>query len=120
QGALMLALRHSVWDIYQDPGTQSLLQHWKVTDPQLTALWLDQEVTSVSLSEFLSQPRITFSDAHAALLLPLSPFRMLRASLYRAGNHVASELGAFNQGLSPEADNLMLTRDDYDWLNWAG
>lgn len=120
QGALMLALRHSVWDLYQDPGTRSLLQHWKVTDPQLTALWLDQTVTTVSLSEFLSQPDITFSDAHAALFLPLSPFRMLRASVYRAGNHVDSELGAFNQGLSPDTDNLMLTRDDYDWLNWAG
>ncbi len=119
QGAAMLAVRTSVWDVYQDPGVASLLRHWDSVDPLFASIWLQEEVNTSSLGVHRPQPSVAFSDAHAAVRLHLSPFRTLYASAYRAGNHIASELLAVNSDNPDNLDRLILTRDDYDWTNWA-
>ena len=50
----------------------------------------------------------------------LSPFHSLHASAYRAGNHIASDHVAVHVDNTVARDVLVLTRDDYDWTNWAG
>ena len=117
-GAAMLAVRSSVWGVYEDTGVASLLRRWNTVDPLLASYWVGAAVTSASLDHHLRQPVVAFSDVHASARLHLSPFRILHASLYRARNHLASDLAAVST--SEEADQLLLTRDEYDWANWAG
>src|SRR5690606_21445970 len=80
--------------------------------------WLGADVSRATLGLRRYEPAIAFSDVHAALRLHLSPFRVLYASAYQARNHIASEGAAFHSG--SEGGRLVLTRDDYDWDNWAG
>ncbi len=119
QGALMLAARSSLWDVYRDPGVEDLLRRWNAVDPLLAALWIREDVNAASLGQRLHRPDVAFSDVHAALRLPLTPFRTLYASAYRARNRISSELTAVNADAPSDPDRLILTRDDYDWTNWA-
>ena len=120
QGALMVAARTSVWDVYQDPGVESLLRHWNQVDPILASIWVQEEVNTASLDLHRHQSDVAFSDLHAAARLHLSPFRTLHVSGYRASNNIASELLAVNADQAAAPDLLILTRDDYEWTNWAG
>ncbi len=118
EGALMLALRASAWDLYRDRGVETLLQNWHRIDPFLASRWLRESVTTASLVQ-RPRPSVGFSDAHAALRLHLSPFRTLYVSAYRARNHITSDLTAVNADAATTEDRLVLTRDNYDWVNWA-
>lgn len=120
QGAAMVAVRSSVWDVYRDPGVGSLLRHWNQVDPTLASIWVREEVNAASLDLRRHQSDLAFSDVHAAARLHLSPFRILHASAYHASNHIASDLLAVNADQAADPDLLILTRDDYDWTNWAG
>ena len=120
EGAAMLALRTSVWDVYQDPGVDALLRHWNQVDPVLAAQWVREEVSTASLGRHRHDADVAFSDVHGAIRLRLNPFRTVHASAYRARNRIASDLAAVNSENLPDADLLILTRDDYDWTNWAG
>lgn len=117
-GAAMVAVRSSVWDVYEDTGVSSLLRRWNTVDPLLASYWVGEAVTSTSLDYHLRQPAVAFSDVHASARLHLSPFRILHASLYRARNRLASDLVAVSMGT--DVDQLLLKRDEYDWANWAG
>ncbi|HMB93547.1 MAG TPA: hypothetical protein VKP65_22025, partial [Rhodothermales bacterium] len=119
-GAAMLAVRSSVWGVYEDAGVSSLLRRWNTVDPLLASYWVGDPVTSASLDHHSRQPAVAFSDVHASTRLHLSPFRVLHASVYRARNGLSSDLAAVNPGSGEDADQLLLTRDEYDWANWAG
>ena len=120
QGAAMVAFRSSVWDVYRDPGVESLLRHWNQVDPILASIWVQEEVNTASLDLHRHQSDVAFSDLHAAARLHLSPFQTVHVSGYRASNNIASELLAVNADQAADPDLLILTRDDYDWTNWAG
>ncbi len=119
-GAAMLALRTSVWGVYEDPGVSSLLRHWSQVDPVLATIWVREDVSTASLGLNRHASDVAFSDLHGAVRLRLSPFQTIHASAYRAGNRIASDLAASNTGNADSTDVLVLTRDDYDWTNWAG
>ena len=119
-GAAMLALRTSIWDVYRDPGVETLLRHWNQVDPVLASRWVREDVNSASMHIYGNDADVSFSDLHAAVRLRLSPFRTFHASAYRAGNHIASGLAALNTDDPAGADLIVLTQDDYDWTNWAG
>ncbi len=119
-GAVMVAARRSAWDVYRDPGLSSLLRHWSAVDPLFASAWLGERVSRATLTAIGYEPRVAFSDVHAAARVHLSPFRVLHASAYRAGNHIAADLSALNADSPADADQLFMTRDDYDWENWAG
>lgn len=119
RGAAMVAVRSSLWDVYRDPGIESLLRHWNVVDPVLASRWLGEDVNTGTLGAQQYQPSVAFSDLHAAVRVHMSPFRTLHASVYRARNGIASDLSVVNASAASEQDRLILTSDDYDWSNWA-
>ncbi|ARA94142.1 hypothetical protein AWN76_013915 [Rhodothermaceae bacterium RA] len=120
RAAILAALRTSVWEVYRDPGVQTLLESWNTLDPVVGSLWLGDPVSQHSLTLYRQTPRVAFSDAHLALRLHLDPFRILTASAYRGRNHLAAEQTALNADDAGGEDQLILTDDAYDWLNWAG
>lgn len=119
-GAAMVALRQSAWDIYRDPGLSSLLRRWGAVDPAIASIWLAENVNPASLVWSTYRPAIAFTDVHVAARLHLSPFRVLHASAYHARSHIGAELTGLNTDRPGDADRLFLTRDEYDWENWAG
>ncbi len=119
-GAGMIAVRSSYWNVYKDPGIESLLRNWNAADPLLAAIWIREDVSTASLGLTRQQPSVGFSDIHGAARIHLSPFRTLHGSFYRARNQIGSDLLAVNENPASDLDRLMLTRDDYDWTNWAG
>ena len=116
----LFAVRSSNWGLYQDPGIESLLTQWNNADPLLTSLWLNESVGSSTLSVTDQKPRVAFSDVHGAVKVDFSPFHKLELSLYRAGNQLTSQFDAQNVPLELPTHTLMLTRDEYEWVNWAG
>lgn len=120
EGAVMVALRKSMWGVYQAPGVESLLRQWNHVDPVMASLWIQQDVTDTSLGVDQHNSDVAFSDLHAAARLQLSPFRSLHASAYRAGNQITSDHIALNTDHTTGQDVIVLTRDDYDWTNWVG
>lgn len=115
----MVSLRSSVWDVYRDPGLESLLDRWNAVDPILAGIWIRQPVSATSLTSRRHLPDLAFTDLHAAGSTDLGPFSRLHASAYRATNRIGTELAAVNAPAAAEEDRLVLTRDDYDWTNWA-
>lgn len=116
----MVSHRTSVWDYFQDPGLESLLDRWNAVDPILAGIWIREPVSSSTLTARRHLPDLAFSDLHAAAQTSLSEFSTLHTSFYRARNRIGSELAAVNADDGSVEDRLMLTRDDYDWANWAG
>lgn len=119
QGAFLLALRQSAWDVYRDPGVTSLLDQWGTVDPILGSYWLKQNVRRGTLGLQRFRSDLSFSDLHAAMRLRTSGFGQLEASLYRSGNYVASRLAA-TTAAAPDSMRLVATYDEYDWENWSG
>jgi len=119
-GTLMVAGRTSLWGVYKDPGVDALLRRWNVADPLPSSLWIGEPVTTSTLQQSRSNPQVGFSDLHVASRIDLGDFRTLDFTLYRARNHVDSELSVINASPTTPDDHLMLTRDLYDWTNWAG
>ena len=115
----LFAIRSSNWGLYHDPGIESLLTQWNNADPLLTSLWLEESVVTSSLSVMDQTPRVAFSDVHGAIKVNFSPFHKLEASIYRAGNSLTSQFDAQNVPGELQAHTLMLTRDEYEWTNWA-
>lgn len=116
----MIAARTALWDVFRDPGLENLLDRWNAVDPILAGIWIGEEVTTSSLISRRHIPELGFSDLHAAGRMQLNPFHTAHASVYRARNRIASELAAVNSASSTELDRLFITKDDYDWTNWAG
>ena len=120
--ALMAAVRSSVWSVYHDSGFQDLLGGWSAVDPTLAALWQSPSRTSSTLMRQHQEPRVAFSDVHAAARLNLSPFQVVYASFYRGSNYLATERATVSE-MTDEAgattNQFMLIRSDYDWLNDA-
>ena len=117
-GAVMAAVRRSVWGLYDAPAVASLLDRWNRLDPVLTAAWLRVPVAAASLRPLGHTPDVSFSDVHAAVRFRPEPFGTLTASLYRARNHIGADLAAVQQ--RPVADRVLAVRDVYDWTNSAG
>lgn len=114
----MVSYRNSLWNVYRDPGLASLLDRWNTVDPMLAGLWISEPVTSIVARRH--RPDVAFSDLHGAAKASLGDFRTVDASVYRASNQLGSELVAVNADPSEEPDRMLLTLDEYDWLNWAG
>ncbi len=120
EASVRVAARSGLWGLYRDPGVDELLRRWNAVDPRLASIWIGEPVNTATFTVTRRLPKIAFSDVHAAMRLRLSPFHSLDASLYRARNHIRSELTAVNAlPLTPE-DHVMLTRDEHDWSNWMG
>lgn len=120
--ALMTALRSSVWRVYHDSGFQDLLGGWSAVDPTLAALWRSSSQTSSTPLRQHQEPRVAFSDVHAAARLNLSPFQVAYASFYRGSNYLATEratVSAVDDDAGTTAHQFTLIRSDYDWLNDA-
>lgn len=119
----MVSFRTSVWDVFRDPGLESLLDHWNAVDPILAGIWINEPVTVQSLTARRHLPDLRFTDIHGAARADLGAFSTLHASAYRATNRIGSELAVVNsEGAfgSDESDVIMMTLDDYDWTNWTG
>lgn len=121
-GALMIAARGSVWDVFQERSLDQALRSWNVPDPVLLRSVVGDGEAPTDRLDFQSRgdgADISFSDVHAALDLPLGAFRTLEASVYRGTNGVGSEL--FASGLVPGdlSNPLLLSRDSYAWSNTA-
>lgn len=122
-GALMVAGRASVWDVFQEASLKDALRSWNVPDPVLLRSVVGDLEGPTDRFDFQSRSdgsELSFSDVHAALDLPLGAFRTLEASVYRGANRVGSEL--FASGLVPGdlSNPLLLSRDAYRWANTAG
>ncbi|MDZ4698809.1 MAG: carboxypeptidase-like regulatory domain-containing protein [Rhodothermales bacterium] len=117
-GSYMATVRTSAWEVYQDPSLRSLLSNWHSPDPLLSSRWTGQTVNTTSLRWYRNDPVVNFSDAHAALRFHFGPFRVLNASVYRATNGIRSVMQGINAN-GQDQQELMYTRDDYDWTNWA-
>ncbi len=122
-GAALVAARTSLWDVFEESSLAAALRSWNTPDPVLLRSVVGDGEAPTDRLEF--EPRragsdLSFSDIHAALDLPVGPFRSVSASLYRGTNTVGSELLA--SGLVPgELTNpLFLSRDRYGWENTAG
>jgi hypothetical protein len=117
-GRLLLAYRHSAWDLFRDAGLTELLQRSNQVDPLITSVWLRQPVRAGDVEMLAHRPEVAFSDAHAAVHLRPDLFTTVGGSLYRAGNFVATSQRALflNGGHQQHLD----FRDEYDWSNWAG
>jgi hypothetical protein len=119
----MISLRSSIWDVFRDPGLESLLDRWNAVDPILAGIWIDEPVSTRSLRARHHVPDLQFNDLHAAARADLSAFSTLHASAYRATNRIGSELAVVNVSEDYAADGtdvILLTLDDYDWTNWTG
>lgn len=123
QGAVMVAGRASLWDVFRERSLENALQQWNVPDPVLLRSVVGDGEAPTDRLEF--EPRshgsdLSFSDLHAAVDLPVGGFRSVEASLYRGANAVGSEL--FASGLVPGdlTNPLLLSRDAYEWSNTAG
>ncbi len=122
-GALMVAARGSVWDVFQERSLDQALRSWNVPDPVLLRSVVGDGEAPTDRLDFQSRSDgadLSFSDLHAAVDLPLGAFRSLEASVYRGTNAVGSEL--FASGLVPGdlSNPLLLSRDSYRWSNTAG
>ena len=119
-GFVMAAVRTSNWDVYQDQGVQTLLSRWNAIDPLLATFWTGEPVNSNTFNRHTQLPNIRFSDVHLASRFSLNTYHTLSGSLYRASNHLASELIASNQSGAADTDLFIFTEDSYSWLNWVG
>ncbi len=120
RAAGMFTARTGVWDVFRDPGLENHLDRWNTVDPILAGIWIGEEVNSTSLISRRHVPDLAFSDVHAAGRVQFSPFHTANASIYRARNRISSELAVVNSDAPADPDRLVLTRDEYDWTNWAG
>ncbi|MEX0822523.1 MAG: carboxypeptidase-like regulatory domain-containing protein [Rhodothermales bacterium] len=116
----MISLRSSMWDVFRDPGLESLLDRWNAVDPIFAGIWIREPVTTESLAARRHLPDLAFTDLHGAARAEITPFSTLHASAFRATNRIGSELAIINADDASELDRMMLTRDEYDWTNWAG
>ncbi|MBT8336051.1 MAG: carboxypeptidase-like regulatory domain-containing protein [Gemmatimonadetes bacterium] len=122
-GALLVAGRTSLWDVFRERSLRDALQAWNIPDPVLLRSVVGDGEAPTDRLEF--EPRsegseLSFSDIHVAADVPIGSFRGVEASFYRGSNDVGSEL--FASGLVPgELTNpLLLSRDAYRWSNTAG
>ncbi|HLT45931.1 MAG TPA: carboxypeptidase regulatory-like domain-containing protein, partial [Rubricoccaceae bacterium] len=120
EAAGMVAARTSAWDVYRDPGLSDLLAGWDAPDPLLLSGMAGYPVVLEGVGFQLSTPDAAFSDLHAAGHLRLSPFRTLHVSGYRARNRLGGAFAAYRPETPFAPTHLLLTRNDYDWTNWAG
>ncbi len=116
----MVSIRTGLWNVYRDPGVETLLERWNAVDPILAGVWIQEPVRTSSIVARRHRPDVAFSDLHGAARIELSPFRTLDVSGYRASNRLGSELVAVNAHGDDNADQMLLTIDEYDWTNWAG
>lgn len=120
ESTIMAAYRSSNWDVYQDRGIQTLLRHWNTLDPFITTSWAQEQVTPATLNRHHQEPVVSFSDLHLASRVKLSPYQSIQGSFYRADNRLASDQRAINDSAPTSPDLFIMTRDRYEWLNWAG
>lgn len=117
--SVMGALRTSTWDVYRDPGITSSLEAQGQIDPLTASLWINDDVYPGSLSYARLQPDVSFLDAHGAVRVHLSPYRILNASIYVAENNLGSNMLATNESGADEQLRLLVTNDRYEWVNTA-
>ena len=136
EGTAMVAARHSLWDLVQDPTLDQLMQDWNRFDPLLTSAILPDTSEVPGLIPEQQQNATRFADVHAATQLRFSSYSRLYASVYHGRNTIQTDLfgepvaSDWSDGEVPtseeEADDNALSdqfvqaRDDYSWRNWMG
>uniref|UniRef100_UPI000A58C593 carboxypeptidase-like regulatory domain-containing protein n=1 Tax=Rhodothermus marinus TaxID=29549 RepID=UPI000A58C593 len=117
--AVLVALRQSLWDLYQEPGLRTLLRQWNTIDPLMAARWLGEPIAREGLQAYHWRPRAAFSDLHVAGRMQPDPFQTLHVAAYRGTNRL--EAGQQTRYAAARADSarLILTEDAYRWLNKA-
>ncbi|MEL6772441.1 MAG: carboxypeptidase regulatory-like domain-containing protein [Bacteroidota bacterium] len=115
-GALMVALRQSLWDVRQEAGLRTMLREWGATDPVFTSLWLGEDVRADDLAGVAYRPTVAFTDLHAAARFRPDALSTVHVSGYHARNHVDADRAVTRT----EAAEVLAFRDEYDWRNWAG
>ena len=120
---VMASARISNWDVYEDQDVRSLLVGWNEVDPLATSFWVRREVTDATLEPLGGQPDVQFSDIHLGTRYKISPFHTLTGSLYRTTNNLSGAQGFIAQQPLDDPlneDFVLVTQNDYSWLNWAG
>ena len=127
EATTLVAARRSLWDAVRPGALDDALRDWNSVDPVLASV----------LAEDATPPRahydthrhgseLAFSDLHAATRLRVGALRSLRASLYRGGSDVSTELFAVgappvggSEGGAPDPSASFLARDATRWTNTA-
>lgn len=117
----MAAARVGLWDIVTPPQLQSTLEDWSRPDPFLIMAPLESE-TFIDPANLLGapvNPRIRFSDIHAAARIRFSPLRSVHASIYQGRHRLGG--GVLNRA-ERFADSLIdfTVEDEYAWRNRTG
>ncbi len=115
----LLAVRHSLWRLYQEPGLQTLLRQWNTIDPLMATRWLGEPIAAPGLQAYHWTPDATFSDLHAALRVRPDPFQTMRFSAYRGTNRLQARQQTRYAAATADTARLIVTHDAYRWLNEA-
>ena len=128
-GALTVAGRSSLWDLFTVSALDQTLREWNQVDP-LLARALQGSYPSgegIAPSEAVDYrghdhgSDVGSTDLHLALRIPTGPGRAFRGSLYRGASDISTRvLAAGHHESNPVADRLMIVEDGYDWSNLAG
>ncbi|MDQ7041533.1 MAG: TonB-dependent receptor [Rhodothermus sp.] len=117
--AALIAMRHSIWRLYQEPGLRTLLRQWNAIDPLMAARWLGEPVASEDMQAYRWTPQARFSDLHVALRTQFDPFQTLHVSAYQGTNRLAAGQQTRYVIAGSDSARLLLTHDLYQWLNRA-
>ncbi|SHK87495.1 Outer membrane receptor proteins, mostly Fe transport [Rhodothermus profundi] len=117
--AALVAVRRSIWGLYQEPGLRMLLRQWNSMDPFMAARWLGEAITREGLQAYHWEPRAAFSDLHAAGRMQIDPFQTLHVTLYQGTNRLEADQQTRYAAAHADSARLILTQDTYRWLNQA-
>ncbi|GIV59917.1 MAG: hypothetical protein KatS3mg043_1006 [Rhodothermaceae bacterium] len=129
--ALMAAVRAGPWAAYQPAALRRTLRRWSTPDPfvLLAPLRRYQDIDPDFFRETLlldpdPEPRLAFSDLHAALRWHPAPLRTLYASFYRGRKRLAGDLfpdAALRESFAlVNTQGLVTVEDTYDWAGGTG
>ncbi|NNF57627.1 MAG: TonB-dependent receptor [Rhodothermaceae bacterium] len=119
RGAVLLAARSSLWDLYRPSALDASIRDWNRIDPLLAATWTTIPLSTATFTPHRHGSELGYTDLHAATRLQFGAFRTLTVSGYRGTNDIGTDLfaaGTAEPG-SPDAVPLMLSRDHYAWTN---
>lgn len=115
----LLAVRHSVWDIYQEPGLRALLRQWNTIDPLMASRWLGEPIAAPGLQANPWTPDAAFLDLHAAMRFRPDPFQTVHLSAYQGTNRLEARQQTRYAAEAADSAHLMVTHSAYRWLNEA-
>lgn len=113
----LLALRHSLWGLYQEPGLQALLRQWNTVDPLVVTRWLGEPLAPSGLQTYHWTPDALFTDGHVAWRFRPDPLQTMHFSAYRGTNQLEARQQTRYMAAGADSARLILTYSAYRWLN---